>query len=87
MNLAALNGASRPNVARMALESAFEPSMTNRRGRRIKPALDEIVDQRLQTAAFSVAPSIAPSGCFSPFASTPTAATRVTSSPMWMPSI
>jgi len=33
-------------------------------------------------AAFSVAPSTSPSGCLSPFASTPTAATRVISSSM-----
>src|SRR5215471_15839474 len=39
------------------------------------------------TVAFSVAPSITASGCLSPAPSTPTAASRTRSSPMWMPSI
>ena len=39
------------------------------------------------TAAFSVAPSMSPSGCFTPLPSMPTAATRTRSPVMWMPSI
>jgi hypothetical protein len=49
---------------------------------RIKSTLDEIVDERLHGRRIFVAPSTRPSGCLSPFASTPIAATRSISSSM-----
>jgi len=83
VNLAALNGCVVPNVARIALERAFEPSMMYRRGEAgSSPRSTRLSISARTVAAFSVAPSTAPSGCLSPFASTPTAATRVMSSSM-----
>ena len=52
------------------------------RHRRVEPALDEIVDERLNSRGIFLAPSARPSGCLSPFASTPSAATRIRSSSM-----
>src|SRR5208337_515368 len=70
--------ASRPNVARIALERAFEPSMMKRRGTvGLRPRSTRLSINACTVAAFSVAPSTSPSGCLSPFTSTPIAATRV----------
>jgi hypothetical protein len=41
----------------------------------VEPTLDEIVDERLTVAVFSVAPSTSASGCLSPAPSMPIAAT------------
>src|SRR5450755_147907 len=72
--------ASRPNVARIALERAFEPSMMKRRGTvGLRPRSTRLSINACTVAAFSVAPSTSPSGCLSPFTSTPIAATRVMS--------
>ena len=78
----------RPKVLRIALDSALAPSMMNRRqiaGSRPRPT--KLSSRACTTAAFSVAPSITPSGCFLPSPSMPTAASSIRSSLMWMPSI
>src|SRR5208282_5726533 len=81
-------GVWRPKVLRIALESALAPSMTNSRltfGSR--PRSIRLSSKACATTAFSVAPSITPRGCLPPLPSTPTAASSIRSSLMWMPSI
>src|SRR6516164_4919134 len=81
-------GVCRPKVRRIALESAFEPSMMNNRGRvGSTPRSTKLSISAWTTEAFSVAPSISPRGCLIPSPSMPTAATRTRCSVMWMPSI
>src|SRR5215467_8994386 len=81
-------GVCRPKVHRIALESAFEPSMMNNRGRvGSTPRSTKLSISAWTTEAFSVAPSISPRGCLIPSPSMPTAATRTRCSVMWMPSI
>src|SRR5665648_357058 len=81
-------GAWRPKLRRIALASAFEPSMINKRGtagsrpRSIRSSINACT-----TALCSVAPSISPSGCLNPSLSIPSAATSTRCSLMWMPSI
>src|SRR6478609_3775525 len=53
----------------------------------IQATLDQVVQQRRTTAAFSVAPSSKPSGCLAPLPSMPIAVSRVSSLLMCMPSI
>src|SRR3954470_4446536 len=75
-------GVSWPNVRRIALDSALAPSMMNSQtpaGSR--PRSTRLSSRASTVAAFSVAPSTKPSGCFSPRPSMPTAATRINSSP------
>src|SRR6266581_2139154 len=72
----------------MALESAFEPSMMNRRGTAgSSPRSIKLSISAWTTAECSVAPSMSPSGCFVPSLSIPIAATSTISSAIWMPSI
>src|SRR5713101_6238734 len=81
-------GVWHPKLRRIALASAFEPSMMNRRGtagsrpRSIRSSINACT-----TALCSVAPSISPSGCLTPSLSIPSAATSTRCSLMWMPSI
>src|SRR3954452_19972708 len=81
-------GVSWPNVRRIAVDSALAPSMMNSQtpaGSR--PRSTRLSSRAWTVAAFSVAPSTRPSGCFSPCPSMPTAATRISSSLMRRPSI
>src|SRR5512134_694521 len=81
-------GVWRPKVLRIALDSALAPSMMNRRqtlGSRPRPT--RLSSRAWATAAFSLAPSITPSGCLVPAPSIPMAASSIRSSSMWMPSI
>src|ERR1700674_2686657 len=72
----------------MALESAFEPSIMNRRGTAgSSPRSIKLSISAWTTAECWVAPSISPSGCFVPSPSMPIAATSTISSAIWMPSI
>src|SRR3954447_21694602 len=57
------------------------------RYRRVEAALDQVVEQRLNRGGVFGGPSTSPSGCFSPVASMPTAATRIRSSWTCRPSI
>ena len=81
-------GVWRPKLRRIALESAFEPSMMNNRGTAgSSPRSTRSSINACTTAACSVAPSISPSGCLTPSPSIPIAATSTKCSLMWMPSI
>src|SRR6516162_3351298 len=75
-------------LRRIAFESAFEPSMMNNRGTAgSRPRAMRLSISACTTAAFSVAPLLSPSGCFTPLPSMPIAATSTSSPVMWMPSI
>src|SRR3954468_16610455 len=72
----------------IALDSALAPSMMNSQtpaGSR--PRSTRLSSKACTVAAFSVAPSTKPSGCFSPLPSIPTAAPRISSSLTCRPSI
>src|SRR6478672_8694359 len=54
------------------------------RHRRIEPARDRLSMSACTTVAFSVAPSMSPTGCFTPSPSMPIAATSTRSPVLWM---
>ena len=73
-------GVCRPNVRRIALISAFEPSTMNRRQSfGSSPRSIRLSNSTCTTAAFSVAPSSKPSGRLAAVPSMPIAASRVSS--------
>src|SRR6516164_6101449 len=61
--------------------------MNNRGTAGSRPRAMRLSISACTTAAFSVAPSMSPSGCFTPLPSMPIAATSTSSPVMWMPSI